>query len=373
MDSLFRLFLVLILAFGLSAGPAAAQVAQSPAPPANAKAPQPAPQVSMPATEDGEVTILRDEFAGKYNPSTLENLSKLYWRLGAFDLDDDMAVGNFLKINDCKIFTEYLNDDLEWKEIVKVMKAHLAQHKDGYPLDFQFLLELNLGRYDPDLGGFPIVNRTAFVDAKRIEVDSIDQNREVCYDYGAIKDYPKSLIIILPEPFTLDFIKVDEHVAQAYILRKKAEFSQLPEEVRVRRYERDAYLRLRVTFSQYHGNLRGEDSQIMSILYGKIDGYEIFEDSGQKRLMLSVDNLKKKPDTEKMGQMSVPTQPLPPTAAPPAPAIAVAEQPQPQQESVTTVSTVVSEPVAQPATAEAAPAQPVGSMPATSASFTSSP
>ena len=307
MDSLSRILCLSFLTFVLGSVPAPAS-AQGELVVPNASQPSPAPvengpSLSMPP-EDGEVTILRDNYAGKYNLSTLENLSKLYWRLGAFDFEDDTAVGNFLKINDCKIFTEYLNDDLEWKQIVGVMKDHLKKNSATFPLNYQFVLQLHLGRYDAEKGGFPLVDRTAFIDSKRIEVDSIDHNQEICFDAAPIKDYPKSVVILLPQPFTLDFIRLDEHVAQAYILRKKSEYSKLDEERRVKAYERDAYLRLRVTFSQYHGNLRGETGEPMSILFGTIDGYEVFEDSGQKRLMLSVDSKQ-----DKVSGMSEPMAP----------------------------------------------------------------
>jgi Domain of unknown function (DUF4852) len=310
MDSFSRLlsfsFLCLVLGIG-AISPVYAQDEQLVVPNVSRAAPETAetaqPNVSLPPSDE-EVTILRDDYAGKYNLSTLQNLSKLYWRLGAFDFEDDLAVGNYLKINDCKIFTEYLNDDLEWKEIVRVMQEHLRAESATFPLNYQFVLQLHLGRYEPERGGFPLVDRTGFIDAKRIEVDSLDHNREICYDHGTIKDYPKSIVLLLPEPFTLDFIKLDEHVAQAFILRKKSEYNKLADEQKVRAYERDAYLRLRVTFSQYHGNLRGDGNQTMAILFGNIDGYEIFEDAGQKRLMASVD-MKKKAAAEPL--MSIPT------------------------------------------------------------------
>lgn len=265
-----------------------AQVEQSPMP--KAESLQHPDNQSMPS-EDEEVTILRDEYAGKYNLSTLENLSKLYWRLKAFDFDDEGAVGNFIKINDCKIYTEYLNDDLEWRKILQVMAQHLKDNQESFPVNFQFMLQLHLGRYDPDLGGFSVVDKTGFKDAKRIEVSSIDREDEICFDDTTTRDYPKSVVMLLNQPFTLDFLKMDEHVAQAYILRKKSEYSALNESVRVQRYERDAYLRLRVTFLQYDGNLRGRNDQPMAILFANIDGYEVFEDSDQKRLMLSVNYL----------------------------------------------------------------------------------
>jgi hypothetical protein len=344
MDSLSRILPAFALTFALGFGPVHASFAAdeklvvpnasqpTPEPPA-----APGPNVSLPSMDE-EVTILRDDYAGKYNRATLENLSKLYWRLGAFDFEDDLAIGNYLKINDCKIFTEYLNDDLEWKEIVRVMKAHLKEHSATFPLNYQFLLELHLGRYDTERGGFALVDKTGFIDAKRIEVDSIDANRDVCFDAGTIKDYPKSIVILLPQPFTLDFVKMDEHVAQAYILRKKSEYSKLSDERRVRAYERDAYLRLRVTFSQYHGNLRGEQNQTMAILFGTIDGYEIFEDNGQKRLMVSVDlkkeqeksaaesSMMSRPVEQQAGQKAVESAdaPSPERESPPAPVMGIA-------------------------------------------------
>lgn len=282
MDSFLRTIPVIaIAAFMLITSPVAAQTEAAPAP----------QQVISDAAQrmkDEEVTIMRDEYAGKYNVSTLENLSKLYWRLGAFDFDDDEAVSNYIRINDCKIYTEYINDDLEWKEIIKVMKNHLKTNASAFPLNYQFILELHLGRYDSEKGGFPLIDKTGFKDAKRIGVSSFDNNLDICYSAAPIKDYPQSLIVILDKGFTLDTLNVDEHVAQAYILRKKSEFSNLSEEARTRVYERTAYLRLRMSFSQYHGNMNVGSNDATALIYGQIDGYEIFEDAEQKRMMLSI-------------------------------------------------------------------------------------
>lgn len=313
-DSFYRLlFSVFILLVIFT--PVGAARAQDGSIPVSASSPMPPPAAtteetkqSLPPTEE-EVTILRDDYAGKYNTSTLVNLSKAYWRLGAFDTEDNIAVSNFLKINDCKIYTEYINDDMEWQEIMGAMKQHLDQNKSRFPTNFQFVLEMRLGRYDPELGGFPIVEKTHFKDAKRILVSSVEANKAVCFDTKPFPEYPRNLIILTDNPFTLEFLKLDEHVAQAYILRKKSEFSSLSEAARMKQYERDAYLRLRVTFTQYNGNLRGEGGENLAIVYGTIDGYEVFEDTGQKRLMASVD-LKKQREAEaaaaEADQMSVP-------------------------------------------------------------------
>lgn len=311
LDSSYSAYALLVaLCVFFSALPSHAQetIRQSPMPPAAVQAsPSQEPARSLPprdVMEGDEITVVRDNYAGKYNVATLENLSGLYWRLGAFDLADNMAIGNYIKINECKVFTDYINDDMEWTKIVDTMRGHLEKSRDTFPLNFQFVIEVNLGRYDPARGGFPLVNNTGFTEATRISVNSIDNRRAICFDERPIEDYPRSVLILLPQPLTLDFIKLDEHVAQAYILRKKAEYNKLEESVRVKRYERNAFLRLRVTFTQYHGNIRGEQNSVLSILYGNIDGYELFEDASQKHLMLSVNT-----KDEHTSMMSLPSKP----------------------------------------------------------------
>ncbi len=312
-DSFSRLFALLCLLLALPYAQARAQGEQSI--PLAAAANTNKVNQSLPPEPDSDVTILRDDFAGKYHPSTLEYLSKMYWRLGTFDMEDTEAVANYIKIAECKLFTEYVNDDMEWKEIVETMRQHIEKTRSTYPLNFQFVLQLRLGRYDPERGGFPLIDRTAFQNAKRIEVDSIDKQSAICYDNHPVKDYPTQLIILLTQPFSLDFLKLDEHVAQAYILRKKSEYSTLSDQEKVRRYEREAYLRLRVTFSQYHGNVPKAGGQPMAILQGNIDGYEIFEDAKQKRMMLSVNLEDQK--AAKTPAMSVPVAPAEQTVTAP--------------------------------------------------------
>ncbi len=215
---------------------------------------------------------------------------------------------------------------MEWKQIIAVMKDHLKKSSTAFPVNFQFVLQLHLGRYDPETGGFPVVDKTGFTDVKRLQVDSMDHAKEICFDPKPIQDYPRSVTVILAKPFTLDFVKLDEHVAQAYILRKKSEFSKLDDATKLKSYERDAYLRLRITFSQYHGNLRAQNDDTMAILYGNIDGYEIFEDSTQKRLMLSVDT-----STQQQGAlMSMPGAPT---------VVELGQKPQPVTTTETTTTT----------------------------------
>ena len=258
------------------------------------KTQQIAPEISVPQDIKDEMTIIRDDYAGQYNFSNLENLSKLYWRLGAFDSQDEKSIENYIKINDCKIFENFSTDDFEWKKIITSMKSYLSTQNQNFSLKYQFLISLNLGKYDGDQGGFPLINNTGFQNSRLINVQSSDFSQTVCKDNSINRNYPKSVIILLPKPFNLTFLKVDEHIAQAYILKNK------------KNDERTASLRLRISFNDYLGNMRGENNSVFSVLNGHVDGYEIFEDSTQRNLLLSVDFLK---DSKiKTGAVSLPSK-----------------------------------------------------------------
>jgi hypothetical protein len=274
-------FFVFVLAFGVFAplNVAFSQTAESPA-------------MSTPPVMEGDgVTVMRDQYAGDYNFATIESLSKLYWRLGAFDIADDEAIANYIKINDCKIYVEYLKDDFEWKKILGAMREHITQSSPSFPTDFQFLIPVNLGKYDTERGGFPIINKTGFEDSSRIQVTSLDANNKVCSEDKFVKDYPKGLVLLLKTPLDLNFIKVDEHVAQAYILRQKSEAATNTSSSRAEDDDRIAYVRMRVSFSQYLGPVEGTSTEMpkLAILEGTLHGYEVFEDPEMKRMMLSVD------------------------------------------------------------------------------------
>ena len=237
---------------------------------------------------DPDVTIVQDNYKGVYSISTLQNLSRLYWRLGAFDFDDRQALSNFLMINECKLYVEYSRDDLEWNQILQVMKKQIESKKDSYSTQYEFTVPVKLGTYSVREGGFPIVDNTGFYDVKRLEMPGASSNGDVCYERDEIPNYPRDVLLIMDKPFSLTFIELDEHVAQAYILRQKQKLESLKDEQKLRRDERYAYIRLRVTFYQYNGTIKGRHLAKNAILYGSIDGYEVFEDPRQQLLMKSV-------------------------------------------------------------------------------------
>lgn len=235
-----------------------------------------------------EVTIVRDAHGDDYLKPTLENLSRLYWKLGVFDNDDDVAVDNYLRINECGIYTNYSNDEFEWIEIRDAMRDRLVYDSNSISNKFKFVMPIFLGNYDPDRGGFDIIRNSGFPNLKRIEFVSPYSTKLVCNTLAQIPDYEKNILLILDEPLDYTFVEMDDHVAQAFILRKKYESENIDEEIRLRRYQRQAYIRIRMDIREYQGSIMGRTLEgNLAILYGILEGIDVFDDKEQKLLLAS--------------------------------------------------------------------------------------
>lgn len=241
------------------------------------------------ATDKTEYTIIEDKYAGMYAEPTLQNISKLYWKKDALSLDNDSAIDNFMLINECDIHSKFYRDDFEWMRIREAGRKMLEENKEGFPHRFKMLIPIDLGRYDVLRGGFPLINKTAFKDLRRIEIGGNSNNYDMCGNDGIIPSYPRNLILILNKPFSYEFVNLDEHIAQAFIIRRKYEKIKKPKELMTKRFDRLAFARVRITFSDYQGETRGSDNFPLAIMFGKLDGIDIFEDAGEKRMLTSVD------------------------------------------------------------------------------------
>ena len=236
-----------------------------------------------------EVTIIEDKYAGQYIDPTVSNISKLYWKKDALTLENDTAIDNFLLINECDIYLKFFKDDFEWNRIREAGRDMLKKNKDQFSYKFKMLIPIDLGRYDMMRKGFPLVNRTAMKDLRRVEIGGNANVAKICNKKGAIEHYPKNIILILNKPFSYGFVELNEHIAQAFIVRHKYQKIDLPKELVNKGFERLAFARIRITFADYQGETKGRDNFPLGIMFGRLDGIDIFEDASEKRLLTSVD------------------------------------------------------------------------------------
>lgn len=237
----------------------------------------------------GEVTVMKDDYAGaNYATPNMQNLSKLYWRLGVFNPDDKKIIDNYLIINECDVYRNFYRDDFEWANVRDATRDMLMEKSAGFTNQFKILVPIDLGRYDMERGGFDVVNNTAFINSRRIQVTGTATTYGGCDQKGDLAGYPSNVVMILNKPFTFDFVKVDEHVAQAFLLRKRYNATPVPRELRNKGFQRLAFARMRVTFVRYQGtnDLNGGVKQ--AIIYGRLDGIDVFEDLKEEMLLTSI-------------------------------------------------------------------------------------
>lgn len=288
---LFSLFACLIV-FALPAAAQQSRTTDGKAAPSTQAAPTVpaiiAPNVGAADMQDSEVTVMKDDFAhSAYVTPNIQNLSKLYWRLGIFNPNDKAVVDNFLIINECDVYQNFFNDDFEWANVRKATREMLKEQAPTFPNQFKILVPIDLGRYNVDRGGFELVNNTAFVNSRRVQVTA-NNFFTGCGKKDDLPGYPSNVVMILNKPFTFNFVKVDEHVAQAFLLRKKYNEAPLPKELRNKGFQRIAFARMRVTFVRYQGTDTGHGGRKDAILYGKLDGIDIFEDMKEEMLLTSI-------------------------------------------------------------------------------------
>lgn len=251
--------------------------------------PMNAPQDETAIMQDTEVTVVEDKYGGdEYVTPNMQNLSRVYWRLGIFNQNDKKAIDNYLIINECDIYRNFYTDDFEWQNVRESTKDMLKEKSPLFADKFKVLVPIDLGRYDMERGGFEIVSNTSFENSRRIQVTGGLSNPVGCDQKDDLPGYPSQVILILNKPFTFNFIKVDEHVAQAFLLRKKYDRTPIPRELRNKGFQRLAFARMRVTFVRFQGIVEEYGGKRQAVLYGKLDGIDVFEDQSEEMLLTSI-------------------------------------------------------------------------------------
>lgn len=242
--------------------------------------------------DKSEATIIEaaepdDEFV----TGSVQNFSKLYWKLGALSVESEKAVDNFLLINECDLYKSFQFDEFLWYDLVKATKNMLKTRRDDFPNKFKFRFTIDLGRYDTERRGFPLVNNTAILNLRRVEIGGNSLSEDICgMRNKEIEMYPRNVILVLNKPFTFELLELDEHLAQAFIVRRKYDDYKLSDEERELGYKRPVYMQLRVEFAYFQGIEKGTyGKSSLAIVYGKILGIDVYEDRYSKNLLKTID------------------------------------------------------------------------------------
>jgi len=234
-----------------------------------------------------EGTVIEDKYGGEYQTASVQNISKLYWMKNKFSIDDDSAIDNFIFINECDFYKANYRDDFKWSKIRSATRKMIKEYKPTYSDKFKIVVPIDLGRYDIEKKGFPIINNTAFEDLRRVQIGG--NHEYICDESSEIKGYPRNVSLILNEPFSYDFFSLDEHLAQGYILRNNMNRAELPPGfLRNISYNRLAFARFRMHLVEYQAEVKEGADYLSSLMFGRIEGIDVFERADETGLLSSV-------------------------------------------------------------------------------------
>ncbi len=229
-----------------------------------------------------------------YYEPTIQNLSKLYWALGMYDLGDVGALDYYLMINECQIYNDYYHDDFEWKKILNITKDYIGNNRKMFPRRFAFIKEINLGRYNFNTEAFYVVNNDLRKGTRRHEMRLSSTLDEICGFRGAIPGYPRNINLTLSRPFRLQYVPVSPDKAQDFIVRTRyshrEDVADNDQKANIANYERTAYVRIRVRVLKFLEFERSSLGHKVASVFAVLEGYDVFEDKEGERIIFTTGN-----------------------------------------------------------------------------------
>lgn len=233
------------------------------------------------------ITVRTDK--DDYIDPNMQNMSKLMWQMGVLDLSDNIAIDNYLMINECELFLRYYNNDIEWEKIREAAREMLNNTMQTFPTKFEILVPIKLDRYNPEKQYFELEETSKMVNVRRLDI-RMNQKREVCNERGReIRGYPRSIILTLNRPFSFSRVPVGKALAELYIEEARIAYENVPLKLQPQLYERTAFMRAKVNITSFKEAIQGRQGEMQAVVIGQLEGVEIYADVHKEKLMYRED------------------------------------------------------------------------------------
>ncbi|GJL84753.1 MAG: hypothetical protein DHS20C02_05280 [Micavibrio sp.] len=239
----------------------------------------------------------RHAFAGDgqgdyiYERMNMKNLSLLYWALDKLDIENNTHIDNFMRINECDIYKDYISHDFSWREIRKSSREFIEENKRQFPLRFEFSQALKVMDYDFEKEGFEFADEYKIEPTRRFEVLAMDGRSTMCGNRKPnMEGYTRGVVVEFSRPFGLDFLPVEPDTADKYITERMAYFKALPLHRRTTKdlySTRNVYLVMKVKFFSYIGERRTSEGFNLAHVLAVLEGYDVYGDAERNLLLYS--------------------------------------------------------------------------------------
>ncbi|MBX2833475.1 MAG: DUF4852 domain-containing protein [Micavibrio sp.] len=230
-----------------------------------------------------------DESYLLYEKPVMTTLSQMYWALDKLSLQDDVAVDNFMFINECNLFLEYYHNEFEWKSIRKSTRKYIQNNKSMFPVRFEIEQPLEMADYDFDTETFEIKDEFKIDNIKLFEVQTPEYQKDVCNMSGhrELKDYPRGLVVEFAKPLTLTNIKMSPEDARQYIEFKKIVKNSGPRGSKIYYSNREAYIVMKIKVFSVKGDEKGASGSMLARVLAALESIDVYADKERRYLMYS--------------------------------------------------------------------------------------
>ncbi|MDD3021389.1 MAG: DUF4852 domain-containing protein [Alphaproteobacteria bacterium] len=188
--------------------------------------------------KDKKLTVVR------YVPATPQNIVRLMWALGAYDLNDSSAVSNYIHRIECALYDKYYNDEFEWRKVQLATVSYLKKYAEGFSNYIEIIQPVQIGRYDFDLQGFSIRNENELYNMTAIQISDSRGGYTTCNFPAEEPRFATVAIVKLKNPLNIDFIRVPHALAKEYIRFLEERHGHLVE-------DKEVYLRYRLRIDRF--------------------------------------------------------------------------------------------------------------------------
>lgn len=220
-----------------------------------------------------------------YIEGTVPELSKMYWAVGKFEMEDNQAIDHYLLINECDMYRRFYQNDFEWEKIREATRTLIKRNLAKFPTQFEVVLPIVLDRYDVDKKEFTIKEDSKIMGMRRLDFNNNPPFKDLCGIQGEILQYPRNIILVLNRPFSIEKVPVRPEIAEMYLEDSRMKFENLPAQLQMRKYERMAFLRLKVRITKYKETVTNIAGDLRAVVFGKIEGVEVYADSKKMKPM----------------------------------------------------------------------------------------
>lgn len=207
----------------------------------------------------------------EYQQVTYANLYRLAWAMNIYKFSDTVALDNFLKISECKLYQNFYNNEFEWERIRKATREYFEKYDGKTSMYYEYVQPILLGRYDTSLQGFPVQESEKYAALKTLQLANYRNGDTSCGRVNLDRyKYPSSALLNIISPLSLTFIRVPKELAEEYIEWRGKEGVE-------KGYGRQAFIRFRVRVDSY-GGMHPSSGGNEFIFNGRLMQIDVFAD-----------------------------------------------------------------------------------------------